>query len=278
MSSWVKRAAAGAATQRGSRWEPTKTGGKASGWRAITAETRAPSTRWPAVVARLFGYFRRRGLDAEDAEDLTLKVLARLAGTKDDERRSSRFDPDRPFAPFVLTLARHAAIEKWRERKVETVGPPHPDVCAEEAGPLSEQALEDLFVCIEALPEPERAYVRLCGKHGLGESSHQEIAQQLGKWPAQVTEISQRARRAAAGRDGGKGLPMNEKQLAAVLRQVQGTFSRRRTRRLPCRPAACHSRRRAPWRWIPAGPRAGRPRTRPAAAGAAASSTTSRRK
>jgi DNA-directed RNA polymerase specialized sigma24 family protein len=37
-------------------------------------------------------------------------------------------------------------------------------------------------------------YIFLCGKHGLGDLSHKEIAQVLGKWPPQLTQISQKAR------------------------------------------------------------------------------------
>src|SRR3954452_446493 len=100
--------------------------------------------------ARLFGFFRRRGLGVEDAEDLALKVLVRLAATKDEARRSRRFDAERPLTPYLLTLARNAAIEKWRERRLESPGLPGPETPEPEPEGLSEQALADLFLCIEA--------------------------------------------------------------------------------------------------------------------------------
>src|SRR2546421_5914073 len=65
---------------------------------------------------RLFGFFRGLGFSEEDAEDLSVVALVRLAATKDATRKARRFDVDRPLAPFLLTLARNAAIEKWRER------------------------------------------------------------------------------------------------------------------------------------------------------------------
>lgn len=143
---------------------------------------------WP----RLFGYFRRLGAGSEDAEDLAVQTLMKLYLMKE----SRRFDLSRPLAPFLFTAAKRVYIawlrELDREPKTEPLfeklplaangGEPHPELSA------------SLLQCVQALPEPEQLYVMMCGRHGLGDLSHNEIAETLDKWPAQVTQISKRAR------------------------------------------------------------------------------------
>lgn len=145
---------------------------------------------------RLFGYFRRYNFSYETCEDLALKALVRLAATKDAVRTRGRFDVRRPLAPFLLTIARNLAIEEIRKG-----GPGKPDPegresdwpSAEAPPAFTDQFLIDLYACIDGLSEAERTYILLCGKHGLGDMSHTEIGNLLGKWPAQITGLSRRA-------------------------------------------------------------------------------------
>jgi RNA polymerase sigma factor (sigma-70 family) len=143
---------------------------------------------WP----RLFGYFRRFSFLNEDAEDLAQEVLVKLYLTR--ERQS--FDVMEPLQPFLLAIARNLAIREWRGRKPDRTAVPLLEA-VDVAGSTDAVPAElgaDLFLCIWNLPEQQQHYVLLCGKHGLGELSHNEIATILGKWPAQLTQISQQAR------------------------------------------------------------------------------------
>ena len=141
---------------------------------------------------RLFGFFRREGLSVEDAEDLALLTLVKLYTTK--ERRS--FDVSRPLSPFLFTIARRVLLGWQRERRRRPPGVPLIEALdlttpAEDAHPALSTVVTE---CIQGLPPLEQRYILHCGKHGLGDMSHGEIAEVLEKWPAQITQISKNAR------------------------------------------------------------------------------------
>jgi RNA polymerase sigma factor (sigma-70 family) len=142
---------------------------------------------------RLFGLFVRLGFTAEAAEDLTQEAIVRLYGTKETQS----FDVRQPLAPFFIQLARNLAIATWRTSKGAGMTVPlemAAGIAAEDPAPVPADLLAEMLLCVSQLPEPERTYISLCGKHGLGECSHNDICELLGKWPAQITAISQRAR------------------------------------------------------------------------------------
>lgn len=143
---------------------------------------------WP----RLFAYFRRQGFGVEDAEDLVVEALVKLYATKDGKN----FDTTQRLEPFFFTVARNLAIATWRKTPasgtVVSLDADLPLVTAEANFDLS----ADLQSCIMQLPEAEQTYVMLCGRHGLGELSHTEIAALMGRWSPQITKLSQRALRA----------------------------------------------------------------------------------
>jgi DNA-directed RNA polymerase specialized sigma24 family protein len=143
---------------------------------------------------RLIGFFSGRGFSPEDAEDLALRTLVKLAATK-ERLDSPRFNLDRPLAPFLIKIAKNLSIQEWRNQRPPSC---HLDECAELTDTATEAVpdplMADLLLCVETLPEMEQTYILLCGKHGLGDMSHLEIGQLLGRWPAQVTELSQRTR------------------------------------------------------------------------------------
>ncbi len=147
------------------------------------------SDRW---WRRLYGFFRRHGFTSEEAEDLAQETLVRLYLTR--EKRT--YDLCQPLEPFLLTMARRMAINAWRRKQPAARLLPLDEACdvpcGERAG-LTEAALEDLFRCIWALPEQLRTYVLLSERYGVGDLSHNEIAAVMGKWPAQITRISQRS-------------------------------------------------------------------------------------
>lgn len=140
---------------------------------------------------RFFGFFFKLGFGAEDAEDLAQETLVQLYVT----REGTPIDVDRPLEPFAFAVARNLAIRDWRKRRARVITVPLSEAQSLAAAQRSSGALSgDLQECLRRLPEAQQTYFLLCGKHGLGELSHNEIAQVLGKWPAQVTAISQQAR------------------------------------------------------------------------------------
>src|SRR5438477_4732101 len=69
---------------------------------------------------RLFGFFRKRGLSREDAEEGALESLVRLFLT----RESLSFELDLPLGPFLFRTAYRLAIQEWRhkQRRREPLG------------------------------------------------------------------------------------------------------------------------------------------------------------
>lgn len=137
----------------------------------------------------LIGFFFGMGFRAEDAEDLTQETLVRLYLTRD----RARFDPNRRFTPYILTTARNLALDERRHRSRR----PSQVALTEElrmgGEPIVNEAfLGELLECVQSLPELQQSYLLLCGRHGLGEFSHQEIAATLRKLPSQISELSQR--------------------------------------------------------------------------------------
>jgi DNA-directed RNA polymerase specialized sigma24 family protein len=139
--------------------------------------------------SRLFGYFRRRGFTEETAEDLALEALVQLFLTR--ERMS--FDVERPLGPFLFRAAYHLAIREWRAAASRPSLLPLQEIDVPQHSSLPSAMLEELTCCIYALPEPELTYVLLCGRHGIGDLEHQEIAATLERSPARVSQISRSA-------------------------------------------------------------------------------------
>jgi len=126
-----------------------------------------------------------------DAEDLVQETMLKLYQTRD----TSGFDCGKALRPFLFTVARNQAVQVWRKRA--SAPPTDPLALAESIVIETDEPpaiVADLFGCIWTLPEIEQSYILLCGKHGLGELSHLEIGDLMGKWPAQITQVSQRAR------------------------------------------------------------------------------------
>jgi len=148
------------------------------------------ASRW---WGRLFSYFRYYGESPTNAEEMAQDTLVRLYQTK--EKR--QYDVQRPFKPFLYAIAQNRWREEARKRarcpNTVPLEPIHELIQAKTNEP-SDKLAEDLFTCIRNLPSSQQAYILHCEKHGLGQLSHNEIAELLGKWPPQITQISQRAR------------------------------------------------------------------------------------
>jgi RNA polymerase sigma-70 factor (ECF subfamily) len=149
------------------------------------------ASRW---WERLFTFFRNFGESPSNAEDMAQDTLVRLYQTK--QKRS--YDVRRPFTPFLFTIARNRWVEELRKRARSpselSLDPVHDRIQAPECA-ARDALCDDLLQCIWKLTPSQQTYILLCGKHGLGQLSHLEIAEVLEKWPAQITKISQCARK-----------------------------------------------------------------------------------
>jgi len=125
--------------------------------------------------------------DAEDAaQDGLLAALVKL----------DRYDPTRPFGPWLLRIAANAAIDRRRRRTVRQARVLGDDVAA--GDPLPDAETERLALgarlraALDELPEHYRAAVVLFDVEGY---SHAEIAEILGLAPGTVRSAVFHARR-----------------------------------------------------------------------------------
>lgn len=116
-------------------------------------------------------------------------------------RNASSFDPDRELAPWLVTIARRAAIDIQRRearRPADALDDADPGNGALVALPPSAEALWEaaqVRLAVDALPPDERSIVRLQHVDGC---THSQIAEQLGVPLGTVKSRSFRAHRALA--------------------------------------------------------------------------------
>ena len=109
--------------------------------------------------------------DADDAaQDGFLAALRHLG----------RYDPARPFGPWLIRIVANAASDRRRRRKVRTAEPIAPDFGSREAGP-DVQTDRDAFgrqlrEALAELPERQRMAVVLFDVEGY---THREVAEVL---------------------------------------------------------------------------------------------------
>jgi RNA polymerase sigma-70 factor (ECF subfamily) len=113
--------------------------------------------------------------DPEDADDAAQDgFLAAL-------RHIGRYDPGRPFGPWLLRIVANAAADRRRRMKVRRTDELSPQVASRGADPAEltdRRALRDAFTtALAGLPERQRIAVVLFDVEGY---SHGEIAAMLG--------------------------------------------------------------------------------------------------
>lgn len=138
---------------------------------------------WPRLRVYLSGF---TSLTREDAEELASDALLRAMDKADS------FDPSRPFAPWLFTLARHLAIAKVRQLRRRSGLLTNPALLgghAELPGPEESLLLEEdrsmVATAVISLPEHERELACLIYGAGLGLGETARITgQPLGtvKW------------------------------------------------------------------------------------------------
>jgi RNA polymerase sigma-70 factor (ECF subfamily) len=134
------------------------------------------------AFARLVERFQRpvfnlcyRYLPGPDAEDLAQETFVRAFVGRE------RFDPERPFLPWLLVIARHLCIDRLRARRLapgsdgEVAALPDRLPSAEEAA-AGRQELRLLARGLRELPEGQREAVALYHFEGL---SYREMAESL---------------------------------------------------------------------------------------------------
>lgn len=144
--------------------------------------------QWRGRLAR---YFLTFGLRYEDVEDLVQETILRLFLLRDN----TAFDRDRPLDGYVLRTARNLALNaRRRDREVTVTVEEWHAVLQPSVAPEDTELAAELSRCLVELPPELRAVLLECGKHGLGETSHDEIAAAQKKWPSQVSTLCRRAR------------------------------------------------------------------------------------
>lgn len=129
-------------------------------------------TRHAGQARRLARTILRDEADADDAaQDAFLAALKNLG----------RYDPERPFGPWLLRIVANAAIDRRRRRKVRATEPLSTQVASHQKQPDHRVIRRETRVALEAalleLPERRRMAVVLFDVEGY---SHQEIADILG--------------------------------------------------------------------------------------------------
>lgn len=131
--------------------------------------------RWEAL---LFAFFYRMGCPPASVEDLTEEVLVAIY------RQRARYDPGRPFAPWVYGIARHVWQDYCRHRRrdltqsvsleaIEGLRAPAPD--PSEAAQMRE-TMDDVRRAVERLPDEQKLVFILRHYQGL---SYDDIAEAL---------------------------------------------------------------------------------------------------
>ena len=153
--------------------------------RCLAGDERAYRELVERYRRQVFSLARRMTGSVEDAEDLTQETFVRMFKALD------RYDPTRPFAAWLMTIATRLSIDHLRRRKVRPIS-----VTQREAGSRDEEytieivdsaprpdertahAEEEVRVqrLIDSLPPHYRAVVLLRHQHDL---SYEEIAEAL---------------------------------------------------------------------------------------------------
>jgi RNA polymerase sigma-70 factor (ECF subfamily) len=145
-------------------------------------------TRYAAQARRLA---RTILLDPDDADD------AAQDGFLAAWRHLGRYDPGRPFGPWLLRIVANAAADRRRRRRVRQTEELSPAAAARGPGPAADtdrSALRGVFTtALRELPERQRTAIVLFDVEGY---SHAEIAKVLGVPEGTVRSDVFHARRA----------------------------------------------------------------------------------
>ena len=147
-------------------------------------------------VYQVYAYVSRRVRTREEAEDITSDVFHHaLENLKTFEWRGA------PFAAWLIRIAAHRIIDRWRSTSREIGNPMTDDPKDERMEEIEERAA--LFQLVKRLPEDQR---RVVVSRFVEEKSIREIAQELGKSEGAVKQLQFRAlEKLRASVEGGNG-------------------------------------------------------------------------
>lgn len=132
--------------------------------------------------------------DPDDADD------AAQDGFLAAWRHLGRYDPGRPFGPWLMRIVANAAADRRRRRRVRQTEELSPVTASRDAGPATEtdrSGLREAFAAaLQGLPERQRMAIVLFDVEGY---SHAEIAGILGVPEGTVRSDVFHARRALRG-------------------------------------------------------------------------------
>lgn len=145
--------------------------------------------RWRGRLSR---YFQTFDLNHDTIEDLIQETFIRLYLLRDD----ADFDRQRPLDRYVQRMARNLALNARRNRRETPTADDELLLLLERPDDTWDdgELMEAIRQCLEGLPPDARSVILKCGKHGLGEASHEAIAAASQKWPSQVSQRCHRAR------------------------------------------------------------------------------------
>jgi RNA polymerase sigma-70 factor (ECF subfamily) len=141
----------------------------------------------------LYNFLLRLVNHPQDAEDLLQDSLIKA------HRALHRYDPVRPFLPWLFAIGRRTAMNHWRRRRPETesLDAAAGRLACTEGGPdATAEAADDramLWTMVRRLPERQSVALWLCYAEGF---ENAEIATVLGASRLGVKVILHRARRA----------------------------------------------------------------------------------
>jgi len=139
---------------------------------ARDGDTRAFDSLFRRWYAPVFSVCLRMVNVEAEAHDLAQETFLRVMKSWD------RYDPDRPFARWILKIATHLAIDSIRRRRPEPLS--GDDEPLSESAPLPDVDPERLRAAVAALPASLRAVVVLNLQQGW---SHDEVAEALAITP-----------------------------------------------------------------------------------------------
>jgi len=124
--------------------------------------------------------------DRELAADATQQTFVKAW------RSASRYDPSRPFAPWIYAIARRTAIDLWRVENRRRLMSSRDEVDVVELLPGIEQAWEvfEVRAALDTLSDDEQEVIRLTH---FGGYTHAQTAESLGISVGTVKSRSHRA-------------------------------------------------------------------------------------
>ena len=134
-------------------------------------------------VYQVYSYVSRRVSTREEAEDITSDVFHHaLANLKSFEWRGV------PFAAWLIRIAAHRIVDRWRSTAREAGNPINDERKDEHIEEIEQRAA--LFQLVKRLPEDQRRVVVM---RFVEEKSIREIAQELGRSEGAVKQLQFRA-------------------------------------------------------------------------------------